>query len=348
MIHVLIIDDSGIARTHLAHILGSAPGIQVIGSAASGKEALAFIARQKPDLITMDIHMPEMDGYEATRRIMESTPVPIIIISAAWDPRDQASSFKALQAGALVCLPKPPGPGHPGYAKAVAEIITTVRQMAAVKVNRHWLKRSPAPAVPLPVMPYVKQPVQIAALGASTGGPAAIQQLLAALPIDCPVPLLIVQHIARGFARGFVDWLNSTSPLPVYLATNHEPIWKGRIYVAPDDLQMGVTDDGKIALSNAPPEHFLRPSASYLLRSVAETYGQAAVGMLMSGMGKDGAAELKLIRDAGGITFAQDKESSVVHGMPGEAIRLGAACHILPPAAMAAALIQITRVAAAG
>lgn len=348
MIHVLIIDDSGIARTHLAHILGSAPGIQVIGSAASGKEALAFIAKQKPDLITMDIHMPEMDGYEATRRIMESTPVPIIIISAAWDPRDQASSFKALQAGALVCLPKPPGPGHPGYAKAVAEIITTVRHMAAVKVNRHWLKRSPAPAVPLPVMPHVKQPVQIAALGASTGGPAAIQQLLAALPTDCPVPLLIVQHIARGFARGFVDWLNSTSPLPVYLATNHEPIWKGRIYVAPDDLQMGVTDDGKIALSNAPPEHFLRPSASYLLRSVAETYGQAAVGMLMSGMGTDGAAELKLIRDAGGITFAQDKESSVVHGMPGEAIRLGAACHILPPAAMAAALIQITRVAAAG
>lgn len=343
MIGVLIVDDSLVVRTHLAHILGSDQEIRVIGSVSSGQEALAFVERRKPEVITMDIRMPDMDGYEATRRIMESIPVPIVVISAACDPAEQASSFKALEAGALVCLPKPPAPGHRGYAEAVAEILTTVKQMAGVKVVRRWPKRQLAPVLPVPVMPTVRPPMQVIAIGASTGGPSAIQQLLAALPAGWPVPILIVQHIAHGFARGFADWLGGVSPIPVYLATNHEPIWKGRVYVAPDDLQMGVADGGRILLSNAPPEHYLRPSVSYLLRSVAETYGQTAVGILLSGMGKDGSAELKRVRDAGGITFAQDKESSVVHGMPGEAIRLGAACHVLPPASIAASLIQLLR-----
>jgi two-component system chemotaxis response regulator CheB len=346
MIRVLIVDDSAVVRTNLTHILNAAPGIQVIGAVPDGATALDFVGRDKPDLITMDIHMSGMDGYEATRRIMETTPVPIIIVSSTWEPREQASSFKALEVGALMCLPKPPGPGHPAYAQAVAEVIAAVRQMSGVKVIRRWPKRSPAPPPSIPVLPADRSPVQLIAIGASTGGPPAIQRFLAELPADFPIPVLIVQHIAKGFIRGFVDWLNNSSPIPVYLATNREPIWKGRAYVAPDDLQMGIAEVGKIVLSSAPPEHFLRPSASYLMRSVAETYGQAAVGILMSGMGKDGAAELKLIRDTGGITFAQDKASSVVHGMPGEAIRLGAATHVLPPAAMAAALIQMLRTAA--
>ncbi len=340
-IRVLVVDDSGVVRSNLTHILTSDPGIQVVGAVSGGREALAFVARQKPDIITMDIHMPDMNGYEATRLIMESTPVPIIVISATWEPKEQASSFKALEAGALACLPQPPGPGHPGYAEAVAEILATVRQMSAVKVLRRWPKRPPARTVPGPALPPVKQPIQVVAIGASTGGPPAIHQLLTLLPADFPVPILIVQHIARGFARGFVDWLNTASPLPVYLCTNHEPLWKGRVYVAPDDLQMGVSTGGRIALSDAPPEHFLRPSVSYLFRSVAETFGQEAVGILMSGMGKDGAAELKLIKDAGGITFAQDKASSIVHGMPGEAISLGAATHVLTPERMAAALAAL-------
>jgi two-component system chemotaxis response regulator CheB len=341
MIRVLVVDDSGVVRANLAHILATDPDIQVIGSVSCGREALAFVERQKPDVITMDIHMPDMNGYEATRRIMESTPIPIIIISATWEPKEQISSFKAIEAGALVCLPKPPGPGHPGYTEAMAELIASVKQMACVKVVRRWPKRPPVSTVPGPSLPPVKQPIQIIAIGASTGGPPAIQQFLALLPADFPVPILIVQHIARGFVGGFVDWLNTSSPLPVHLATNHDPIWKGHVYVAPDDLQMGVADGGRIVLSDTPPEHFLRPAVSYLFRSVAETYGQASVGILLTGMGKDGAAELQLIKDAGGLTFAQDKESSVVHGMPGEAIRLGAASHVLHPAAMASSLVQM-------
>ena len=340
-VRVLIVDDSGVVRANLTHMLASAPYIQVIGSVNSGKEALAFVGRQKPDVITMDLHMPEMDGFEATRRIMETIPVPIIIVSAIWDPAEQAMSFKALEAGAVACLPKPPGFGHPDYERAVAELIATVRQMAEVKVIRRWPKRAAAPLAPAPVLIPVKRQIQVVALGASTGGPPAIREFLAQLPADFSVPILVVQHIAGGFARGFVEWLNTSSPLPVYLAAHHETIWKGRVYVAPDDLQMGVTDGGKIVLSNALPEHYLRPSVSYLFRSVAEAYGQAAVGILLTGMGTDGSAELKLVKDAGGVTFVQDKESSIVHGMPGEAIRLGAAEYVLTPANIATTLAEM-------
>ncbi len=343
MISVLIVDDSGVVRANLAHILGADPKIQVVGSVSGGKEALAFLERQKPDVITMDIQMPEMDGFEVTRRIMESTPVPIIIISALWAPREQASSFKALEAGAVACMPKPPGIGDRNYTEAAAELVAAVKQMSEVKVVRRWPKRPCAPAAGLPVPPPLKRQIQIVALGASTGGPPAIQQFLAQLPADFPLPILMVQHIAPGFVRGFVDWLNTSSPVPVYLATHHETIWKGRVYVAPDDLQMGVADGGQIVLSAAPPEYYLRPSVACLFRSVAETYGSAAVGILLTGMGMDGSAELKKIRDAGGVTFAQDKASSIVHGMPGEAIRLGAVDYVLPPAAIAQTLVEMTR-----
>jgi two-component system chemotaxis response regulator CheB len=338
MIKVLIVDDSVVVRANLAHILTSDPGIQVIGSVSGGQAALDFVALQKPDVITMDIHMPDMDGYDAARRIMESIPVPIIVVSATWDPTQQEKSFKALEAGAVACMAKPHGIGHPDYAGTAAELIATVKQMSEVKVIRRWPKR-PVAAVPAArVSLAAKQEIRIVALGASTGGPPAIQEFLAQLPKDFPAPILVVQHIARGFTRGFVDWLNASSPLPVYLAAHHETLWNGRVYVAPDELQMGIEGANRIVLVNDPPEHHLRPSAAYLFRSVARIYRDAAVGILLTGMGTDGSAELKLIKDAGGITFAQDKASSIVYGMPGEAVRLGACDHILPPSAIGATL----------
>jgi two-component system chemotaxis response regulator CheB len=323
-------------------MLSSVPEIQVIGSVDSGKNAFDFVGRQKPDVITMDLHMPDMDGFEATRRIMESIPVPIIIVSSVWNPAEQAMSFKALEVGAVACLPKPPSFGHPDYERAVAELIATIKQMSEVKVVRRWPKQASVSLAPPTVVPIKKQ-IQIVALGASTGGPLAIQMFLSQLPADFSVPILIVQHIARGFSRGFVDWLNTSSPLPVFLATNQEAICKGRAYVAPDDLQMGVAYGGRIVLSNAPAEHYLRPSVSYLFRSVADIYGPASAGVLLTGMGADGAAELKLIKDAGGITFVQDKESSIIHGMPGEAIRWGAADYVLTPNGIAKMLTEMIR-----
>ena len=343
MIGVLIVDDSAVVRANLAHILGADPDIRILGTARNGNEALAFVARQKPDVITMDIQMPEMDGFEVTRRIMESAPVPIIIVSAIWSPDEQALSFKALEAGAVSCLAKPPGIGDASYCEEAAELVATVKQMAEVKMVRRWPKRTAEPPAVAAACPPPASQVRVVALGASTGGPPAVGQFLSQLPADFPVPVLIVQHISRGFARGFVDWLGGFSPLPVYLATHHETVWKGRVYVAPDDLHMGVAASGKIELSHAPHEHYLRPSASYLFRSVAEIYGPGSAGILLTGMGTDGADGLKKIKEAGGLTFAQDKESSVVHGMPGEAIRLGAADYVLPPAAIAKTLTEMIR-----
>jgi two-component system, chemotaxis family, protein-glutamate methylesterase/glutaminase len=341
VIGVLIVDDSAVVRANLARILASDPEIQVIGSVSGGKEAIAFVQRQRPDVITMAINMPDMDGFTATRRIMESIPVPIVIVSVAWDPSDQASTFKALEAGAVACLAKPPGIEHPDFQETSAQLVATVKKMSEVKMVRRWPKRAGEPSAAASHLPAIQRRIGLVALGASTGGPPAIREFLAQLPAGFPVPILMVQHIVGGFSRGFVEWLNTSSPLPVYLAAHHETIWKGHVYVAPDDLQMGIEAGGRIVLSNAPPEHHLRPSASYLFRSVARTYGPAAVGVLLTGMGTDGAAELKLLKDAGGITFVQDKASSIVHGMPGEAIRLGASDYVLPPAGIATALAKM-------
>jgi two-component system chemotaxis response regulator CheB len=183
--------------------------------------------------------------------------------------------------------------------------------------------------------------VRIVAIGASTGGPPVLQTILAGLPKDFPAPLVIVQHMAAGFVRGFVEWLAHSSALPVHLATHGEHMLAGHVYVAPDGFQMKVDRGGKIALTRDPPENGLRPSVSYLFRSVAEVYGCDAVAGLLTGMGRDGAEELRRLKEKGAVTFAQDKDSSVVHGMPGEAIKLDAAMLILPPEKIAAVLMNL-------
>ena len=198
----------------------------------------------------------------------------------------------------------------------------------------------PRPPASSAGMRHVHAPakIRVVALGASTGGPLVLQTILAGLPKDFPAPVLIVQHMAAGFVQGFVEWLSQSSVLPVQIAAHGEIILPARVYVAPDDFQMKVRHGGKIALSRDAPENGLRPSVSCLFRSVAEVYGGEAVAGLLTGMGRDGAEELKLLREKGAATFAQDKDSSVVHGMPGEAIKLDAATFILVPEKIAAVL----------
>ncbi|MFZ2949152.1 MAG: chemotaxis-specific protein-glutamate methyltransferase CheB [Desulfuromonadaceae bacterium] len=342
MITVLIVDDSAVVRKHIEYILSSDPGIQVIGQAANAEEALDFLKLRQPDVITMDINMPAMDGFEATRRIMESKPAPIVIVSASWNPMDVEKTFKAMEAGAVALLEKPAGVGGPDFEKNAAEFLATIKQAAAANVIRLRPQRPPKSAPRAVPPPQRKQRViEVVALGASTGGPPAIQQFLAGLPPEFALPVLIVQHISKGFTRGFVDWLNGSSPLQVYVATQGEHIWGGRVYVAPEGFQMGVNNGGIVKLTEDPPEHWMRPAVSYLFRSVAQAFGNTTAGILLTGMGMDGAAELKLIRDAGGITFAQDSDSSIIHGMPGEAIRLGAADYVLPPKDIASVLADV-------
>lgn len=342
MIKVFIVDDSEVQRNYLTYILSSDSEIQVVGQASNGKEALDFLKSHQPDVITMDIYMPEMDGFEVTRRIMESKPLPIVIVSAAWDPMEVEKTFKAMEVGAVSLFEKPAGIGSPNSEKNAAEFISIVKQAAVAKVARIRSQRVPASA-PVAIPPFQRMwgGIKVVVLGASTGGPAAIQQFLASLPRDFPLPIMIVQHISSGFTRGFVEWLNQSSPLQVYVATQGEPIRGGCVYVAREGFQMGVNNKGIINLREDPPEHFMRPAASYLFRSALKAFSNATAGILLTGMGVDGAAELKLIKDAGGITFAQDHDSSIIHGMPGEAIRLGGADYVIPPRDIASVLAGV-------
>ena len=348
MFKVLVVEDSAVVRELIIHILESDPLLQVIGTANDGEEAVQAALTQQPDIITMDINMPRMDGFEATRRIMETAPKPIVIVTASWDPKEVATSFRAMEAGAVAVMAKPPGIGHPDHVAMARELVQTVKSMAEVKVVRRWARTQRTPrgthetATPMrPPVTLAKErarQIRIIAIGTSTGGPIALQTLLAALPRQFPVPIVIVQHMAAGFITGFVEWLGQTTGHPTHVAANDETLLPGHVYVAPDGFQMKLKARGKIALTLDEAEHGLYPSVSYLFRSVAHLYGSHAVGILLTGMGRDGAAELKIMRDAGAITFVQDKESSVIHGMPGEAIKLDAASYVLSPEKIAGAL----------
>ncbi len=339
MINVLIVEDSSVARQHLKDILESDKAIHVMGMVENGAKAVEFIRHEKPDVITMDIFMPRMNGLEATRRIMETQPVPVVIVTASYDREDVKASFLALEAGAVAILEKPFGEGHREYTNTSKELIQTVKLMSEVKVVKRWTKdllRESGGAAQEEIQKRATKTVKFVAIGASTGGPPVLQTILSGLPGNLPVPVLVVQHIAKGFLRGMIEWLGKTTLLPIHTAGHKELPLPGHIYFAPDDFQMGIDGDSLFTLSKAAPEHGIRPSVSYLFRSAMEVVGGNMVGVLLTGMGKDGANELRLMKEKGAVTIAQDKESSVIHGMPGEAIKLGAATYVLPPDKIAA------------
>lgn len=339
-INVLVVEDSPVARLHLVHILSADPGIHVLGTAKNGQEAIEFVQERQPDVIVMDVHMPGLDGYETTRLIMETRPTPIVICSGSLVGEQASSNFKAMEAGALALVAKPAGSEHQDSAAQARELVVTVKLMSEVKVVRRWsrLRRSePQTAVGEPRHPGIK----VIAIGTSTGGPLALQTILAGLPKDFSVPVLIVQHIATGFLPGLVGWLSQTTGFPTHIAVHGEPLQAGHAYLAPDSYHLGIGAHGEVALSKHQPESGLRPSVAYLFRSVAAACGANAVGILLTGMGRDGAEELKHMKELGSVTIAQDAESSVVHGMPGEAIKLGAATYVLAPDSIPIVLAQL-------
>lgn len=341
VIRVLLVEDSRAVAEFLTHVFNADPGIRVVGIAVNGEEGLEAAQRTKPDVITMDIYMPKMDGFEATRRIMEACPTPIVIVSGSTSVGEVATNFRAIEAGALAVVARPPGPDHPSHEAQTKELLTTVKLMSEVKVVRRWPRSGIVQAPPVaPQGETQKAPsaIQVVAIGASTGGPLALQTLLSGLPREFAVPVLIVQHMAPGFLEGFVEWLARSSGFPTRVAAASERLLPGHAYVAPDDFHMGVSTDRRILLSKAVQENGTRPSVSFLFRSVQAVFGAHAAGVLLTGMGKDGAEELKQLKDAGAMTIAQDEESSVVHGMPGQAIQIGAAMRVLPPEAIANAL----------
>jgi two-component system chemotaxis response regulator CheB len=344
-IKVLIVEDSIMMQQILLHVLSRDPRIEVIGMAASGMQALEILERLTPDVITIDINMPHMDGLEVTRRIMETRPIPVVIVSASWQPQEVATTFKAMEAGALAVVGKPPGPAHKDHEREARKLIDTVKAMSEVKVVRRWPRSRRAEMPPAPIPRTVANRVEaaapalkIVAVGASTGGPLVLQTILSRLPKDFPIPLLIVQHIAAGFLDGMVEWLSTTTGFPVHIAGAGEEPRAGCAYLAPDGFHMEVASSGRIVLSLERPDEGLRPSVARLFSSVARVFGPSAAGVLLTGMGRDGASELKMIKDRSGLTIAQDQETSIVFGMPGEAVRIDAATHVLSPERIAGML----------
>jgi len=371
-IKVLIVDDSPTIREYLNYIISTDNDIKVVGTARDGKEAVELVQQTHPDVVTMDIHMPRMDGYDATRKIMEIHPVPIVIISSKI-PEDVENTFRAIRAGALAVLEKPGGPGHPESEAMVAKIIQTIKLMSEIRVVRRLINRRKSRISSIqgienknhladihsdkekksfflnsfseperPISPHSSYLVQMVAIGASTGGPPVIRTILSNLTKGFPFTILFVQHIASGFLKGMTDWLKKETGLPIQIAVHGNRALPGHIYFAPDDFHMGIMNSREIILSKNSHENGLRPSVSYLFRSAANAYGNRAAGILLTGMGRDGASELKIMKEKGAITIAQDKESSVIYGMPGEAVKINAATHILSPERIAEFLNSIT------
>lgn len=324
-IKVLIVDDSSVVRKMLGYIFSRDPEIEVIGTASDGEEAIAKVQSLKPDVVTMDLHMPKLDGYETTRRIMETYPVPIVIVTAIESVTEVKNSMKVIEAGALAALKKPPGIGSPEFAAHQEDFIRKIKLYSEVKL----VKRTPKNKEPV-IGERLKNEIKVIAIGASTGGPPVLQGILSRLPENLSCPVLIVQHMTEGFTEGFAEWLNEYSSNPVQLARDRGVILPGNVYIAPDGFQMKI-ENGMISLTKDELVGNLRPSVSYLFRSIARVFGKGSIGILLTGMGRDGAAELKLMKDKGAITIAQDKESCVVFGMPGEAINLDAATYVLSP-----------------
>ena len=345
MIKVLIVEDSPVVRDFLTYILSSDPELEVVGTANNGMEACQAVARLHPNVVTMDINMPRMDGFEATRRIMETHPVPIVIISGVMQADEVATTFRAMEAGALAFQPRPFGIGHANYEATARELVKTVKLMAEVKVVRRWpITRKPEPACEMTPAIAVKpaaEGIKLVAIGASTGGPLVIRTILNELPPGFPAPVMIVQHMVSEFIPGFVEWLRHTVCLDVRLAANGEDLQAGKVYIAPGGCQTGIAPGGKIALTQAPAWNGHRPSVSYLFRAAADIFSNEAIGVLLTGMGNDGAAELRLMREKGAVTIAQNEPSSTVFGMPGEAVKLKAATYVLPPEQIAATIREV-------
>lgn len=329
--HVLIVDDSPTSRQVLAEIVTSADDLTVAGVARDGKQAVDMTTQLKPDVILMDIVMPNMDGLQATREIMYQKPTPIVLVSASLESYETDIAFQAIKAGALTVLQKPGNVTGLQFREQAAFLQNTLRSMAGVRVIRHWRKaeKAPQPAVSAqqPVLPSVCP--EIIAIVASTGGPAALAEVVRKLPPSFKLPVVIVQHIAPDFVPSLTDWLRSVAALPVIAARAGDEPRPGTIYLAPGNAHLRLNTRGAFEVDTTRNGKLHMPSGDVLFESLCH-FHEKAVGIILTGMGSDGAMGLKAMANAGALTIAQDEATSVVYGMPQEAARIGAARLVLP------------------
>jgi two-component system chemotaxis response regulator CheB len=348
-IKVLIVDDSAIVRKLLSESLSEEKDLEVVGTAPDPFVARDKILALKPDVLTLDIEMPRMDGLTFLKKLMHYQPLPVIVISSLGQASCQAA-LEAMRLGAVEVLAKPGGPYSIGELRV--DLPARIRAAAAARIRRHpaepsqrELKPPPSPPPPAPVF----DGSAIVAIGASTGGTEAIQQVLTGLPADSPA-VVITQHIPAGFSLAFANRLNEICPMEVKEAHNGDVLGRGRALIAPGNFHMLLrkSPDGgfRVSVQDGPRVCYQRPSVDVMFSSVAETAGSRAVGVLLTGMGTDGARGLLKMKQAGARTIAQDETTSVVFGMPREAIRLGAAEEIAPLQRIPAVILRnLARVA---
>lgn len=345
-VRVLIVEDSPLMQQMLRHIFSQDPTFEVIGTADDAKSALEAVVNLKPDVVTMDIQIKRSNGLEVTREIMQSTPVPIVVISTSCQAGDTHIALEIVQAGALAAMPKPPAINHPEFAKTAASLRQIVKDMSAVKVVKRRLSSkketiADIPQISKPTSKSAAAQYGVLAIGASTGGPPAVMSLLRELSTKIPIPVLLVQHIYPGFAPGLVEWLIAETSWKVELLSKNAKAQPGRVYLCENGFQMGIRADGTITVEQQNGDTHHCPSVSHLFSTVAGSFGARSIGIILSGMGSDGAEELKTMREKGALTIAQDKKSAILYGMPGEAAKLNAAEYILSPTATARLINQL-------
>ncbi len=337
----MVVEDSATVRTLLCHIIDRDPRLQLAAVCVSAEEALESIAIVAPDIISMDIRLPGMNGLEATREIMSTHPTPIVVIADAVHDAALGIALNALKAGALTVLEKPAGPAAAAYESVANHIATQLYIMSQVSViRRRGDVRAPS-SIDRTSLDGRFGGANVVGVAASTGGPPALAALLGALPASFPAPILVVQHMGGPFMEGFAHWLDDQTPLRVALATDRETPRPGHVYVAPGDRHLSVAHGGAMRITAEAPLASQRPAANVLFQSLARAFGAKAIGIILTGMGEDGARGLLEMREAGACTIAEDETTAVVYGMPAAAARLGAASIRLPLEAIAPRLQQL-------
>ncbi|MEB3340669.1 chemotaxis-specific protein-glutamate methyltransferase CheB [Okeania sp.] len=352
VIKILVVDDSPVALIILKRIFATSPEIEVVGTAQNGLEALKLIPKIEPDVICTDLHMAFMNGLEFTREVMHEYPRPILVISNSVQEHDTENVFQLLEAGAVDVFPKPETGLNSDYDAIKQELINKIKILSGVKVftlHRRQINQERQQQLfirniqdklvknylvdtPKTILKYPRSAknIKVLAIGASTGGPQALKTILHNLPSTFPLPIICVQHISNGFLNGLINWLANGCQLPIKIAISGELPKAGVIYFPPEKHHLELDNRGKFVCSKTPAIGGHRPSITVTFNSIAKFYGSSSIGVLLTGMGRDGADGMQAIAQSGGLTIAQNEATSIIFGMPKEAIVLGAAQYILP------------------
>ncbi len=327
-IRVLVVDDSLFMRAAIKKTLEAHGGFEVIGQAKDGEDAVAKVAELQPDVVTMDFNMPRMDGAAAVREIMKVRPTPVIMFSA-HTRQGARETFEALAAGAIDFVTKPAGEVSADLSAIAADLTSKLLAAAGARPRAVTPLQAEKPRVPHRATQPPSGP-RVVVIGISTGGPAALSRMIPALPADVRFATLIVQHMPAQFTAALAERLDSLSAVSVREAVDGDIPRPGLVLIAPGDRHLEVADDGSLRLTDGPPVNGCRPAADVTMIAAARVWGRRAVGVVMTGMGKDGAAGLTAIKRADGRTLAQDKETSVIFGMPRAAIEAGVVDEVVP------------------